>query len=84
MIVGGLVSGAGFLILGQARDSWQFLLFSWLLVVCARCNRCLKDTLARLFDHVKALRCLRWYTLPWGTEVSKGFLERLWTPRGSP
>lgn len=29
---GGLVSGAGFLLLGQARDFWQFLLLRWLLV----------------------------------------------------
>ena len=32
MAAGGLVSGAGFLLLGQARDFWQFLLFRWLLV----------------------------------------------------
>lgn len=32
MVAGGLVSGAGFLLLGQARDFWQFLLFRWLLV----------------------------------------------------
>jgi MFS family permease len=32
MAVGGLVSGAGFLLLGQARDFSQFLLFRWLLV----------------------------------------------------
>ena len=30
--VGGLVSGAGFLLLGQARDFWQFLVVRWLLV----------------------------------------------------
>lgn len=32
MAAGGLVSGAGFLLLGQARHFWQFLLFRWLLV----------------------------------------------------
>ena len=32
MAVGGLVSGAGFLLLGQARDFWHFLLLRWLLV----------------------------------------------------
>jgi MFS family permease len=32
MAAGGLVAGAGFLLLGQARDFWQFLLFRWLLV----------------------------------------------------
>ena len=32
MAAGGLISGAGFLLLGQARDFWQFLLFRWLLV----------------------------------------------------
>ena len=32
MAVGGVVSGAGFLLLGQARDFWQFLMFRWLLV----------------------------------------------------
>jgi MFS family permease len=32
MAAGGLVSGAGFLLLGRARDFWQFLLFRWLLV----------------------------------------------------
>ena len=32
MAAGGLVSGAGFLLLGQARDFSQFLLFRWLLV----------------------------------------------------
>jgi len=32
MAAGGLVSGAGFLLLGQARDLSQFLLFRWLLV----------------------------------------------------
>ena len=32
MTIGGLVSGAGFLLLGQARDFWQFLLVRWLLV----------------------------------------------------
>jgi MFS family permease len=32
MAAGGLVSAAGFLLLGQARDFWQFLLFRWLLV----------------------------------------------------
>jgi MFS family permease len=29
---GGLISGAGFLVLGQARDFWQFALARWLLV----------------------------------------------------
>ena len=29
---GGLVSGLGFLLLGQARDFWQFMLLRWLLV----------------------------------------------------
>ena len=29
---GGLVSGAGFLLLGQARDFWQFMFVRWLLV----------------------------------------------------
>ena len=29
---GGLVSGAGFLFLGQARNYWQFLLVRWLLI----------------------------------------------------
>ncbi|OGQ81345.1 MAG: hypothetical protein A3F90_03520 [Deltaproteobacteria bacterium RIFCSPLOWO2_12_FULL_60_19] len=32
MAAGGLISGAGFLLLGQARDFWQFLLVRWLLV----------------------------------------------------
>jgi MFS transporter, OFA family, oxalate/formate antiporter len=32
MATGALVSGAGFLLLGQARDFTQFLLFRWLLV----------------------------------------------------
>jgi cyanate permease len=32
MAAGGLISGAGFLLLGQARDFSQFLLFRWLLV----------------------------------------------------
>lgn len=32
MAAGGLVSGAGFLLLGQARDFWQFLFLRWLLV----------------------------------------------------
>lgn len=32
MAAGGLISGAGLLLLGQARDFWQFLLFRWLLV----------------------------------------------------
>jgi sugar phosphate permease len=32
MAAGGLVSGAGFLLLGQSRDFWQFLLFRWLLI----------------------------------------------------
>ncbi len=32
MAAGGLVAGAGFILLGQARDFWQFLLIRWLLV----------------------------------------------------
>jgi cyanate permease len=32
MAAGGLISGAGFLFLGQARDFSQFLLFRWILV----------------------------------------------------
>jgi MFS family permease len=32
MATGGLIAGAGFLLLGQARDFWQFLIFRWLLV----------------------------------------------------
>src|SRR5918995_636930 len=32
MAAGGLVSGAGFLLLGQANSFWQFLLWRWLLV----------------------------------------------------
>ena len=32
MAAGGLIAGAGFLLLGQARDFWQFLLFRWLLI----------------------------------------------------
>jgi MFS transporter, OFA family, oxalate/formate antiporter len=32
MAIGGLVSGAGFICLGQARDFWQFLLVRWLLI----------------------------------------------------
>jgi len=32
MGAGGLVCGAGFLLLGQAKDFWQFLLVRWLLV----------------------------------------------------
>ena len=32
MAAGGLISGTGFLLLGQARDFWQFLLFRWLLI----------------------------------------------------
>jgi MFS family permease len=32
MTLGGVVSGAGFLLLGQARDFWQFLLVRWLLI----------------------------------------------------
>ncbi len=32
MATGGVVSGIGFLLLGQARDFWQFLLFRWLLI----------------------------------------------------
>jgi len=33
MAAGGLISGAGFLLLGQARDFSQFLFFRWLLVI---------------------------------------------------
>jgi MFS family permease len=29
---GGLISGAGFLVLGQARDSWQFAIARWVLI----------------------------------------------------
>ncbi len=32
MVAGGLISGAGFLLLGQARDYLQFLLVRWLLI----------------------------------------------------
>jgi MFS transporter, OFA family, oxalate/formate antiporter len=32
MAVGGVISGAGFIFLGQARDFWQFLLVRWLFV----------------------------------------------------
>jgi OFA family oxalate/formate antiporter-like MFS transporter len=32
MAAGGVISGAGFILLGQARDFWQFLLFRWLFV----------------------------------------------------
>ena len=32
MAAGGVVSGAGLLFLGQARDFWQFLFFRWLLI----------------------------------------------------
>jgi len=32
MAVGGVVSGMGFVLLGQARDFWQFLLVRWLIV----------------------------------------------------
>jgi OFA family oxalate/formate antiporter-like MFS transporter len=32
MAAGGVVSGAGLLLLGQARDFWQFLFFRWLLI----------------------------------------------------
>jgi len=32
MAAGGVVSGIGFLLLGQARDFWQFLLVRWLLI----------------------------------------------------
>ena len=63
MIVGDLVSGAGFLILSQARDFWQFLLFRRLSVVRVRYNRCLKYPSAKLLDHLKALRCLCLYKL---------------------
>ena len=32
MAVGGVVTGIGYLLLGQARDFWQFLLVRWLIV----------------------------------------------------
>jgi len=32
MAAGGVVSGIGFLLLGQARDFWQFLLVRWLVI----------------------------------------------------
>lgn len=32
MAAGGVISGAGFLLLGQARDYWQFLLVRWLVI----------------------------------------------------
>ena len=32
MAAGGVVSGAGFLLLGQARDFWRFLLVRWLVI----------------------------------------------------
>jgi MFS family permease len=32
MAAGGLVSGVGFLLLGQARDFWQFAIVRWLLI----------------------------------------------------
>lgn len=32
MAAGGVISGVGFLLLGQARDFWQFLLVRWLVV----------------------------------------------------
>jgi MFS transporter, OFA family, oxalate/formate antiporter len=32
MAAGGVISGIGLLLLGQARDFWQFLFFRWLLV----------------------------------------------------
>jgi MFS family permease len=32
MAAGGVISGAGFILLGQARDFWQFLLVRWLFV----------------------------------------------------
>ena len=32
MAAGGVISGIGFLLLGQARDFWQFLFFRWLLI----------------------------------------------------
>ena len=32
MAAGGLVSGGGFLLLGQARDFWQFAIVRWLLI----------------------------------------------------
>jgi OFA family oxalate/formate antiporter-like MFS transporter len=32
MAAGGVISGIGFLLLGQARDFWQFLFLRWLLV----------------------------------------------------
>jgi len=32
MAVGGVVTGTGYLLLGQARDFWQFMLIRWLIV----------------------------------------------------
>ncbi|MGB7950899.1 MAG: MFS transporter [Candidatus Binatia bacterium] len=32
MAAGGVISGAGFLLLGQARDFWQFLFVRWLVI----------------------------------------------------
>jgi MFS family permease len=32
MAAGGVISGAGFMLLGQARDFWQFLIVRWLFV----------------------------------------------------
>jgi MFS family permease len=32
MAIGGVVSGIGFILLGQARDFWQFLILRWLLI----------------------------------------------------
>ncbi|HWO41988.1 MAG TPA: MFS transporter, partial [Candidatus Eisenbacteria bacterium] len=32
MAAGGLISGLGFLLLGQARDFWQFAIVRWLLI----------------------------------------------------
>lgn len=32
MAVGGVIAGTGFVLLGQARDFWQFLMVRWLLV----------------------------------------------------
>ncbi len=32
MATGGIIAGAGFVLLGQAKDFWQFLLFRWILI----------------------------------------------------
>src|SRR5262245_56346551 len=32
MAAGGIIAGSGFILLGQARDFWQFLIVRWLLI----------------------------------------------------